>query len=101
SAFGNSVSYLEQAVIGQVRPDVVELATEEESQVVAFVKLCDPRHPRGWYLQFGGPEVLRVTDLGAVRKQLLEIAGRRGAIGSVEYGGGSGKSDVGRGDVGE
>src|SRR4029077_17943800 len=92
SAFRNAVAYFKQAI--QVVVNVVELASEEESQVVAFVELTDKGYPRRRQLQFGGPNVLRIAHLSSAREQLFQIAGTRTAIAGVENGGGGGESQV-------
>src|ERR1700690_3031451 len=68
----------------QVRPDVVELAAEEESHIIASVELRNPRYPRRGHLQFGGPDVLRVPVLDPLGENMQQRAGPRGrTIGSV------------------
>ena len=84
SAEGNTVPHFEQAV--QVGKHVVELAAEEETHVIAFVKLSVERHPGSGQLNLGRPDVLRITGLSAPGKQLLQIAYARrcSAIGSIK-----------------
>ena len=66
SAKGSAASYREHSV--QVGKDIVELAAEEEPQVVSVIVLARERYPRSGQLQLDRPNVLGIADLEAMRK---------------------------------
>src|SRR5579862_339351 len=78
-----------------VSEDIVELAGEKVSQVIATIKLSDKCDPWSGKLQFGGPDVLRITGLRSLFEYIFQCAGSGFAVAGPQNRGGRAEADIG------